>query len=94
MSTQWRLREVLRAAGRDPAMLHFQLLTRSGGIMPGHSPGVRERFERIFAERGIPIRTDSPVKAVTQAEYDAWVAENKVAGSYVAPGPVRVAANQ
>ena len=31
------------------------------------------------------------VKAVTQAEYDAWVAENKVAGAYVEPGSVRVA---
>jgi selenide,water dikinase len=66
LSTQWRLRQVLQAAGKDPAMLHFQLLTRGGGIMPGHSPGVRERFERIFAERSIPIRTDSPVTAVTQ----------------------------
>ena len=31
------------------------------------------------------------VKAVTQAEYDAWVAETKVAGAYVEPGAVRVA---
>jgi selenide,water dikinase len=34
--------------------------------MPGHSPGVRQRFERIFAERGIPIRTDCPVAAVAE----------------------------
>ena len=34
------------------------------------------------------------VKAVTQAEYDAWVAENKVAGTYVQPGSVRVAATE
>jgi cytochrome c oxidase subunit 2 len=34
------------------------------------------------------------VKAVTQAEYDAWVSENKVAGSYVAPGSVRLAASE
>lgn len=33
------------------------------------------------------------VKAVTQAEYDAWLAENKVAGTYVEPGSVRVAEN-
>lgn len=34
------------------------------------------------------------VKAVTQAVYDAWVAENKVAGSYVHPGSVRVATSE
>lgn len=34
------------------------------------------------------------VKAVTQAEYDAWVSENKVAGSYVEPGAVRVASSE
>ncbi len=32
------------------------------------------------------------VKAVTQAEYDAWVAETQTAGRYVDPGAVRVAA--
>jgi cytochrome c oxidase subunit 2 len=34
------------------------------------------------------------VKAVTQAEYDAWLAENKVAGDYVHPGSVRIAASE
>ncbi|MEQ9041408.1 MAG: cytochrome c oxidase subunit II [Silicimonas sp.] len=34
------------------------------------------------------------VKAVTQAEYDAWVAENKVASTYVHPGQVRVASTE
>lgn len=34
------------------------------------------------------------VKAVTQAEYDQWVSQNQVAGRYVAPGPVQVAASE
>jgi len=34
------------------------------------------------------------VKAVTQAEYDAWVSETKVAGQYVEPGAVQVAASE
>ncbi len=34
------------------------------------------------------------VKAVTQDEYDAWVAESQVAGRYVEPGAVRVAASE
>jgi cytochrome c oxidase subunit 2 len=31
------------------------------------------------------------VKAVTQAEYDAWVAQTKTAGVWTAPGPLQVA---
>ena len=66
LSTQWRLQQALRAAGRDPSMLRYRLLTASDGIMFAHNPGVRARFERIFAERGIDIRTDSPVVAVAE----------------------------
>ncbi|MCB1774905.1 MAG: selenide, water dikinase SelD [Gammaproteobacteria bacterium] len=66
LSTQWRLRRELAAAGRDHSHLHYQLLTRGDGIMPGHSPGVRQRFERLFAERAIPIRTNCPVAAVAR----------------------------
>jgi selenide,water dikinase len=65
LSTQWRLRRELKAAGRDPSQLRCQLLTRGAGIMPGHAAGVRRRFERILGERDIAIRTNSPVTAVT-----------------------------
>lgn len=34
------------------------------------------------------------VKAVTQAEYDAWVAQTQTAGRYVEPGAVQVAASE
>ena len=34
------------------------------------------------------------IKAVTQAEFDAWVSETKTAGRYVEPGSTRVAASQ
>lgn len=34
------------------------------------------------------------VKAVTQAEYEAWINETKVAGGYVEPGAVQVAASE
>lgn len=34
------------------------------------------------------------VKAVTQAEYDAWVSETQTAGTWVEPGSVRVAASE
>jgi len=64
LSTQWRLQAELRTVGKDPSRLHYQLLTRGAGIMPTHSAGVRRRFERICRERGISVRTDSPVSAV------------------------------
>jgi selenide,water dikinase len=64
LSTQYRLRKELRDAGKDPAQLHFQLLTRGDEIMHGHSQGVKQRFERIFAERGVAIRRNSGVSAV------------------------------
>jgi selenide,water dikinase len=66
LSTQWRLRQVLQKAGKDPSQLRYHLLTRSGSIMPGHSRGVRERFDRILGERGVTIRTDSAVAFVAE----------------------------
>ena len=57
LATQWRLRRELNAAGKDPSRLHYQLLTRGDSIMPTHNAGVRQRFERIFTERGIALRT-------------------------------------
>lgn len=66
LSTRLRLQKELEAVGKDPLQLHYRLLTRSDGIMPGHSAGVRRRFERIFGERDIEIRTDSPVTQVAR----------------------------
>ena len=66
LSTQWRLQRELRAAGKDAARLHFQLVTRGAEIMPTHNPGVRQRFDRILGERGIALRTRSPVAAVAE----------------------------
>jgi selenide,water dikinase len=66
LSTQWRLQRELRAAGKDPSRLHFQLVTRGAEIMPTHNPGVRQRFDRILGERGIALRTRSPVGAVAE----------------------------
>jgi selenide,water dikinase len=64
LSTQWRLQRELRAVGKDPARLHFQLVTRGTEIMPTHNPSVRQRFDRILGERSIALRTRSPVAAV------------------------------
>ena len=65
LSTQLRLQDSLRAAGQDPERLHYTLITASDYIMHMHNPGVRKRFERIFAERNIEIKTGVRVIEVT-----------------------------
>ena len=65
LSTQLRLQNTLRAAGKDPERLHYSLITASDTIMHTHNTGVRNRFERIFAERNIGIKTGARVKEVT-----------------------------
>ena len=64
LSTQHRLQQMLKDTGQDPARLHYTLLARSDGIMFAHNQGVRRRFERIFAERNISIRTHTEVTEV------------------------------
>jgi selenide,water dikinase len=76
LSTQYRLRELLAARGDDPRRLRYALLTRGAQILPTHNPGVRARFERVLAERGIDLRTDHTVVEVTA---DAVRAEGREA---------------
>jgi selenide,water dikinase len=65
LSTQLRLQNSLRAASKDPGRLHYTLITASDYIMHMHNSGVRKRFERIFAERNIEIKTGARVHEVT-----------------------------
>jgi selenide,water dikinase len=59
LSTQHRLQNMLKQAGDDPVRLTYTLLTASDGIMYMHNAGVREKFERVFKQRDISIRTRS-----------------------------------
>ena len=65
LSTQLRLQNTLRDQGKDPERLHYTLITSSDTIMHTHNAGVRRRFERIFAERNIEIKTGARVNEVT-----------------------------
>lgn len=65
LSTQLRLQKTLHEAGKDPAVLQYTLLTASDSIMQAHADSVRERFEHIFAQRGIDILTRSRVSEVS-----------------------------
>jgi selenide,water dikinase len=74
LSTQYRLSGLLAARGDDPQRVRFALLTRGPDILPTHNPGVRARFRRVLAERGIDLRTDHTVIEVTA---DAVLAEGR-----------------
>ena len=65
LSTQLRLQDTLREQGKDPERLIYTLITSSDTIMHMHNAGVRKRFERIFAERNIGIKTGARVNEVT-----------------------------
>jgi selenide,water dikinase len=65
LSTQHRLQRLLKQSGDDPERLSYSLLTASDSIMYTHNDGVRKRFERIFKERQITIKTNSRVSEVS-----------------------------
>ena len=65
LAMQYRLRSELRAAGRDPKMLSFHLLTSSPVILPTHNASVRHAFERVLAERGVDLRCNAEVGRVS-----------------------------
>ncbi len=59
LSMQYRLRNELKAMGRNPDELQFHLFTASADFLPTH-PGVRRRFEQVLAERGVSRATTTP----------------------------------
>jgi len=66
LSTQHRLHQLLAEQGDDPQRLHLELLTDGDEIFSSHNAGVRRRFRRILAERGIALHTGHRVTAVTR----------------------------
>ncbi|MBK5106297.1 MAG: FAD-dependent oxidoreductase, partial [Burkholderiales bacterium] len=68
LAMQYRLCNELRAAGRNPDDLSFELLTSSAVILPTHNAAVRRSFERVLAERGIAVHCSSEVVEVSAAQ--------------------------
>ena len=65
LSMQYRLRNELRALGRNPEDLRFVLLTSGDSILPTHNPGVRERFAKVMRERNVELHTQAEVVQVS-----------------------------
>ncbi len=65
LAMQYRLRNELRAMGRDPGQLDFHLLTAGATILQTHNAGVQQRFERVLADRGVTLHRQAQVVEVT-----------------------------
>ncbi|MEM7563258.1 MAG: selenide, water dikinase SelD [Pseudomonadota bacterium] len=61
LSIQHRLKKILRENGDDPSRLTMTLLTDQPKILPTHNEGVRKRFLKVLASRGVSVLTSHPV---------------------------------
>lgn len=64
LAMQYRLRNELRAAGRDPHDLHFHLLDSGSAILPTHNGAVRDAFEAVLRDRGVQLHRNARVDRV------------------------------
>ncbi|MGP1678298.1 MAG: selenide, water dikinase SelD, partial [Burkholderiales bacterium] len=65
LAMQYRLRNELHMAGRNPDELSFHLLTRGPVILKTHNASVRRAFERVLAERGVDLHCNAEVNQVS-----------------------------
>jgi len=81
LSMQYRLRAMLQAAGRDAETLQFHLFT-SEELLPTHNTGVRKRFARVLAQRGVHVHQHTPIAEVQagrlRTAQGSWFAADEV----------------
>ncbi len=65
LAMQYRLRNELRALGRNPDDLAFHLLTADPLILPTHNAFVRRAFERVLAVHSITLHRNAQVNHVS-----------------------------
>ena len=66
LAMQFRLRNELKALGRNPDELSFHIFTATADILPTHNTGVRQRFDAVLAERGVVVHRNAQVKEVSK----------------------------
>jgi selenide,water dikinase len=67
LAMQYRLRNELRASGRNPNELRFHLLTSDADILPTHNAWVRGAFGRVLERRGVVVHRSAEVIQVCAA---------------------------
>jgi selenide,water dikinase len=81
LAMQYRLRAVLQAAGRDTEALQFHLFTAEG-LLPTHNAGVRSRFARVLAQRGVHVHQHTPIAEVQagklRSAQGSWFAADEI----------------
>lgn len=83
LAMQYRLRNELRALGRDPSLLDVEVVTSSPTILPTHNAGVRRRFEQVLRERGIRVHVGTEVTQVSSNLLRTSTGENIAADEIV-----------
>jgi len=65
LAMQYRLRNELRAQGRNPDELEFHLFDNEPEILPTHNAAVRRAVERVLRARGVAIHVNTEVDQVS-----------------------------
>lgn len=65
LSVQHCLRRLLAEQNRSSDHLTYTLITDGADILPTHNPCVRTAFRKLFARRGVEIRTNCTVSRAT-----------------------------
>ncbi len=83
LAMQYRLRNELRALGRNPDELSFHLLTRGAVILRTHNSTVQRAFERVLAERGVDLHCNAEVTQVSAGSLQTGGGETVAADEIV-----------
>ena len=75
LAMQFRLRNELKALGRNPDELAFHIFTATADILPTHNAGVRKRFDDVLAKRGVVVHRSAEVKEVSKGSLKASTGE-------------------
>ncbi len=68
LAMQHRLRNELRALGRNPDALQFHLFTKDAELMPTHNAWVRGHFTKVLQKRGVVLHRGAAVSAVSPGQ--------------------------
>ena len=82
LAMQYRLRQELRALGRNPDELVFHLFTNNVHILPTHNPRVRRTFDAVLAARGVRVHRNAAVTQVSAGRLQTssleWVEADEI----------------